>query len=122
MSKLTFEQLVAVLSDSRKNSIMRRIVEAAGIVQSPDYDREDDDITPHLFEEIGAIMWGAVYSFPEEPEPEPSQQPVLEPGQRAIYCRECAAPRAFNVKIDGSQECTVCGYRRFAVRVTKPVL
>jgi len=104
----TFAQIVSGLSDEIRAFIEEHIEQARALIQDADYDREYDDITPHLFEEIGATLFQAVYS-PEEPEPEPPPVLALEPGEQAFYCRKCESPRAFVLTPEGGWQCKVCG-------------
>ena len=92
---LTFSKIISSLSAEAGVFIAEHIEQARQYIQSDDYDREYDDITPHIFEEIGEALFLAVYEYPEEPEPEPPPQPVLEPSEEAFYCRKCEAPQAF---------------------------
>lgn len=104
----TFAQIISGLSDETRAFIEAHIEQARALIQEAAYDREDDDITPCLFEEIGATLFQAVYS-PADPEPEPLPVLTLEPGEQAFYCRKCEAPRAFVLTPAYGWQCKVCG-------------
>jgi len=106
----TFAQIISGLSDETRAFIEAHIEQARALIQDADYDREYDDITPCLFEEIGATLFQAVYSYPAEQEPEPQPPPTkLNPGEQYLYCRKCAAPAIFVMTPDGALQCQTCG-------------
>lgn len=102
MRNVTFDQLIEALSPEDRRFIMRQIAEASAI-------REYEGLTARLFQDIGARLWKTACKLEE---PKPPQQPTLEPGDRAFYCRQCRAPRAFRRNEYGFYECKVCGRER----------
>lgn len=116
---ITFDEVVAACDEHTKSFIEARFRDILEYLSKSDYDKEYDDITPHLFEEIGDALFYAVFEdddFREDVKP-----PEVPTGKYIYYCTTCEAAREFIVSDDGMRvKCGVCGKVRHSMTGSIP--
>lgn len=113
---LTFDDTVRGLDETTRRIIENQIESAGKIKHAEGYEPEYDDGTPHMFQEIGELIFDTIYPEELEETPEPDvREEILLHGERRYYCRDCEDSRKFEfVHIDGYPvwRCSVCGRER----------
>lgn len=107
---ITFDEIASKLTSEDRRAIEWRITEIRSKLSEEHYHPDYDDISPHLLQEIGQILYDAIYP---ESEPEPKEVVPLElkPGEVGFYCRHCEESHKF-IEDDYMLVCEKCGRPR----------